>query len=94
MNMSPEELQAIAYGVAQIAMLCGALGAVLVQLALVAIRGFSDWFVEREQAAHRVASARARATSAAASEEAPDGWAGACDRHAERRALSAAQPIA
>lgn len=86
--MSPEELKAIAYGVAKIAALCGALGAVAVQLALVAIRGFSDWFLAREQAARRVAASRARAASAPASEEATGRWGGACDPQAPRRALS------
>lgn len=92
--MSPEELRAIAYGVAKISILCGALGAVAVQSALVVIRGFSDWFVEREHRARIVAAARARAASAPASEEAPGRWGGACDPQAHRHALSATTPSA
>lgn len=91
--MSPEELQAIAYGVAKIAALCGALGAVAVQSLLVVIRGFSDWFLDREHRAGIVAAARARAASAAASEEAPGRWGGACDPQAPRHALSASPQI-
>ena len=92
--MSPEELQAIAYGVAKIAALCGALGAVAVQLVLVANRRFSDWFLAREQAARRIAAARARAASAPASEEAPGRRGGACDPQAHRHALSASPQTA
>ena len=94
--LTPEELQAMAYGIAKISTLCGAMGAVVVQLLLVAIRAFSDWFVERERVARRIAAARGRAgaASAPASEEAQGGWAGACDRQADQSALSAASPTA
>ncbi len=92
--MSPEELQVIVYGVAEIAALSGALAAVAVHLVLVATRCFSDWFLAREQAARRVTAARARAASAPASEEAPGRRGGACDPQAHRHALSASQQTA
>lgn len=59
--MTPEELEAIAYGVAKLAAFAGAAGAVLVLALLAALRQFTDWFTAREQRHQRIAAARARA---------------------------------
>lgn len=91
MSMSPEELQVIVYGVAEIAALSGALAAVAVHLVLMATRCFSDWFLAREQAARRIAAARIRASLADASEEVPGRRGRTCEPLAHRQPLSASQ---
>lgn len=59
--MTPEELEAIAHGVAKLAAFSGAAGAVLVLALLSLLRQFTDWFTAREQRHQRIAVARARA---------------------------------
>lgn len=59
--MTPEELEAIAHGVAKLAAFSGAAGAVLVLALLVLLRQFTDWFTAREQRHQRITAARARA---------------------------------
>lgn len=88
--MTPEELEAIAHGVAKLAVFSGAAGAVLVLALLAALRQFTDWFTAREQRHQRIAAARARSASASASEVVSGRWGGACDTPAHRHELSAA----
>lgn len=59
--MSPDELHAIAVGVAKISAFCGAVGALVVLVMLSLLRQFSDWYIEREERHQRIAAARARA---------------------------------
>lgn len=59
--MTPEELEAIAYGVAKIAFFAGTAGAIFVLALLATLRQFTDWFTAREQRHQRITAARARA---------------------------------
>ena len=59
--MSPQDLEALAHGVAKIAFIAGTTGAILVLALLAALRQFTDWFTAREQRHQRIAAARARA---------------------------------
>lgn len=79
--MTPEELQALAVGTAKIAAVTGALGAITVLVLLALLRYFTDWMLEREERAQRIAVARKRGqVQQQVRDSAPDALAGACDR--------------
>ena len=73
--MTPDQAEAIARQLIQLSAICGALAALCVLLLLLAVRRFTDWFLDREEASRRIAAARARSHRIRQSEEGKGGTA-------------------